>query len=91
MKKEILVFWAVSLGMALGLCAVLFPYATVPAATLSTARTPQPMETMADINLPSPFGTVSVADLVGYYIEHPPAAKSVSAGADGGAHHFGGC
>lgn len=90
MKKEILVFWAVSLGMALGLCAVLFPYATVPAATLSTARTPQPMETMADLNLGEAYGTVSVTDLVGYYITTPPASGTAAA-RDEAPHGFGGC
>lgn len=91
MKKDLVIFWVATLAVVAGLFAVLFPYAAVPAETLARTHTAQPMETMADINLPSPFGTVSVADLVGYYIEHPPAAKDVSAGADGGGHHFGGC
>lgn len=90
MKKDILVFWAAALGMTLGLSAILFPYAAVPAETLSRAKMPQPMESMADIDLGKDYGIVSVTDLVGYYIENPPAPKSASAQAEA-PHRFGGC
>ncbi|ODV04239.1 MULTISPECIES: hypothetical protein [unclassified Thiobacillus] len=90
MKKDILVFWTAALGTTLGLCAILFPYAAVPAATLSKAQTPQPMENMADLDLGKDYGTVSVTDLVGYYLENPPAPKSAAAQAEA-PHRFGGC
>lgn len=90
MKKELLVFWVAALGIALGLSAALFPYTAVPARTLAAAHTPQPMENMSDLNLGKAYGTVSVADLVGYYIAHPPAPKAATA-QDEGHHGFGGC
>lgn len=90
MKKEVLAFWAVSLGIALGLCATLYPYAAVPAATLSRARTPLPVEAMADLDLGEAYGTVSVSDLVNYYLANPPASRSAAA-QDEAPHGFGGC
>ena len=45
---------------------------------------------MADLDLGKDYGTVSVTDLVGYYIENPPAPKSASAQAEA-PHRFGGC
>ncbi|HUW36937.1 MAG TPA: hypothetical protein VMV91_06360 [Rhodocyclaceae bacterium] len=91
MKKELVIFWLAALAVFLGLSAALYPYAAVPAETLARSRLPQPMAGMADIDLPQPYGTVSVTDLVGYYLEHPPAANVGSAGGDGGGQHFGGC
>ena len=90
MKKEILVFWVVVLAIAFGLSAVLYRYAAVAPDVLAKSRTPQPMESMQDVNLGSPYGTISVTDLVGYYIEHPPAPTGAAA-ADDGQHRFGGC
>lgn len=90
MKREIVIFWVAALGIALGLLVFLYRYAAVPAETLANARVPQPMESMADLNLGKPYGTVSVSDLVGYYIEHPPAPKD-GAAPEQSAHGFGGC
>lgn len=90
MKKEILMFWAAALGTTLGLCAILFPYAAVPATTLSRAQSPQPMEAMADLDLGKDYGTVSVTDLVDYYIANPPAPKSAVLQNEA-PHGFGGC
>ncbi len=88
---KLVIFWLASLAVFLGLSAGLFPYAAVSAGTLARSEQPQPMERMADIALPQPFGTVSVTDLVGYYLEHPPAAQAGSTGGDGGGQHFAGC
>jgi len=88
---KLVIFWLASLAVFLGLSAGLFPYAAVSAETLARSRVPQPMDSMADIALPQPYGTVSVIDLVGYYLEHPPVAQAGSAGGDGGGQHFGGC
>ncbi len=90
MKKEILIFWLVALAIGFGLSALLYRYAAVAPGVLAKSRTPQPMESMQDVNLGGAYGTVSVADLVGYYIEHPPAPKGAAA-ADDGRHQFGGC
>lgn len=90
MKKEILIFWLVALAIGFGLSALLYRYAAVAPGVLTNSRIPQPMESMQDVNLGSAYGTVSVTDLVGYYIEHPPAPKGTAA-ADDGEHRFGGC
>jgi len=91
MKKELVIFWLATLGVVAGVVWMLFPYSAVPAETIARSHVPQPMASMPDVNLPKPYGTVSVSDLVGYYIEHPPVAAGATAGGDGGGHHFGGC
>lgn len=90
MKKELVIFWVGAIAVVLVLFAALFPYAAVPEQTLAGSRVPQPMERMGAIDLGGPYGTVSVADLVGYYVEHPPAPRAAGASEDAG-HHFGGC
>lgn len=91
MKKELVAFWIGALAVTLGLSAALFRYAAVSPEVLARSRTPQPMESMPDVNLGNPYGTVSVTDLVGYYIDHPPAPKGAAQADDGGGHHFRGC
>jgi len=90
MKKEIFIFWLVALVLGFGLSALLFHYGALAPSVLAKSRIPQPMESMQDVNLGSAYGTVSVTDLVGYYIEHPPAPKGTAA-TDDGEHRFGGC
>ncbi len=90
MKKEILIFWLMALAATLGLSAFMFHYAAVAPGMLTNSRIPQPMESLQDVNLGANYGTVSVTDLVGYYIEHPPAPKGATA-ADDSEHKFGGC
>lgn len=89
MKKEILIFWLVTLAIGFGLMALLYRYAAVTPDALAKSRTPQPIESMQDIDLGDAYGTVSVTDLVGYYIENPPAPKG--AAADEVQQRFGGC
>ncbi|MES2364881.1 MAG: hypothetical protein V4563_03230 [Pseudomonadota bacterium] len=90
MKKEIMIFWLMTLVVAFGLSTLLFRYAAVAPDVLAKSRIPQPMESLQDVNLGNNYGTVSVTDLVGYYIEHPPASKG-SAATDDSQHKFGGC
>lgn len=90
MKRQLVVFWVGALGAALALSAVLFHYAAVPEKAVESAEIPQSPERMGSIDLGAPYGTVSVADIVGYYVEHPPAARA-SGDADSGTSHFGGC
>ncbi|MGE5087674.1 MAG: hypothetical protein ACM3QY_01000 [Candidatus Levyibacteriota bacterium] len=91
MSRGLVMFWSAALALALGVFAVLFHYAAVPEETLARSRVPQPMDKMGTIDLGGAYGTVSVADLVGYYIEHPPAAQTAPALGDQGSHHFRGC
>lgn len=90
MKPQLVVFWIGTLSAALALSVFLFHYAAIPEKTLESARTPQPAERLGSLDLGAPYGTVSVMDVVGYYVEHPPAAKAPGA-PDSGASHFGGC
>ncbi len=87
-KVQIMLFCAACLLLGLGGSALLFPYAAMPAAKLQYAHTPQPMESLPDIDLGSGFGQVPVTELVGYYIENPPKP---SGGTARHVQQFGGC
>lgn len=65
-------------------------FAALPREIVAAARTPTPAERMGSIDLGHGFGTVSVLDLVGYYLENPPIPSSPSA-APAKARRFGGC
>jgi hypothetical protein len=82
------IFCSASLVVTGMICAIGFSLAALPAATVTAAKTPAAPETMADIDLPG-LGPVSVLDLVGYYIDNPPA--SVASGGAPAARRFGGC
>jgi hypothetical protein len=77
-----------SLVVSLGLAAIAYPFAAIPAAEAATARAPLPAEEMEDVDL-GDFGVVSVLELVGYYIENPPASEVGAAG--GKKKRFQGC
>jgi hypothetical protein len=50
------------------------------------------LETLPDVDLGGGFGRVSVIDLIGYYIENPPATANAAGGdAAPAARRFGGC
>ena len=83
------IFCSVSLVVAAGVCAVGFSLAALPRATIEAAKKPAPPEALPEIDLPG-FGKVSVIDLMGYYIDNPPA-PAASGGAAAPAQRFGGC
>lgn len=87
-KLQILLFCGAALCASAGLAAVLFSYTTVPSDTVRMAGSAQPMESFADVDLGADFGTVPVAELVGYYLENPPKQ---SAEPEQRRKHFGGC
>jgi len=88
-KAQMLLFCAACLLLSLGAALLLYPYATVTSQALAAARTPQPMENIPDIDLGPDYGVVPVTELVGYYIDHPPAPRA--AGAPRQEEQFGGC
>ncbi|MFK5913705.1 MAG: hypothetical protein QM484_04950 [Woeseiaceae bacterium] len=88
LSKEVIIFNTFSLIVTLGLCAVFFSYAAVPDAKRLAAKQPQAIEKFSDINLGSDYGDVSVAELMGYYIESPPVQLLGEAPK---REHFGGC
>ncbi len=90
MNRESLVFCGVSLAVALAVCAAGFSLAALPRETVEALRKPAPAETLPDLDIGGGFGKVSVIELVGFYMENPPAPKG---GGDAvpAAKRFGGC
>lgn len=88
LSRKVVIFNTLSLVVTLGLAVVLFPYVVVPDEKRAAAEQPLPVEEFADVNLGPDYGEVSVAELMGYYIENPPAPASADAPQ---RQHFGGC
>lgn len=92
MNRESLIFCVAALVVALAVCAVGFRLAALPRDVVDAAKRPAAAETLPDIDLGGGFGRVSVIDLIGYYIENPPATPSAAGGdAAPAAKRFGGC
>lgn len=84
------IFCSVSLVLAGAVCAIGFSLAALPRATLEAAQQPVPPESLPDLDLPG-FGKVSVLDLMGYYLDNPPAPASSDGSAPPAARRFRGC
>jgi len=87
-KVQMLLFCAVCLLLSFGAGAIMYPYATLSHKALAASRTPQHMENFPDVDLGPDYGVVPVTELVGYYIDHPPAPRT---GAPRHEEQFGGC
>lgn len=90
MNRESLVFCGVSLAVTLAVCAAGFRLAALPAETIAAAKRPAPAETLPDVDLGGGFGKVPVIELVGFYLENPPAPKGAG-DASPAVRRFGGC
>lgn len=92
MNRESLIFCVAALVVALAVCAAGFRLAALPRDVVDAAKRPAAPETLPDVDLGGGFGRVSVIDLIGYYIENPPATPSAAGGdAAPAAKRFGGC
>lgn len=91
MNRESLIFCAASLAVALAVCAAGFKLAALPADAVAAAKQPAPAETLPDIDIGGGFGKVSVIELVGFYMENPPAPKGSGGDATPAVKRFGGC
>lgn len=92
MNRESLLFCVAALVAALAVCAVGFRFAALPRDAVDAAQRPAAAEALPDVDLGGGFGKVSVIDLIGYYIENPPAAANAAGGnAAPAARRFGGC
>ena len=92
MNRESLIFCVAALVVALAVCAAGFRLAALPRDVVDAAKRPAAPETLPDVDLGGGFGRVSVIDLIGYYIENPPAKANVAGGdAAPAARRFGGC
>jgi hypothetical protein len=84
-----IVFCSVSLLVTGIVCAAGFSLAALPKEAIMAAKTPAPAENLPELDLPG-FGKVSVIDLMGYYIDNPPAPAE-NANAPAAPKRFGGC
>lgn len=91
MNRESLIFCGVSLLLTLVVSAVGFHFAALPPETVAVAKQPAPPETLPDVDIGGGFGKVSVIELVGFYMENPPAPKGGSGDASPAVKRFGGC
>lgn len=85
-----MIFCSASLLAAAVVCAAGFSLAALPRETLTAAKVPAPPESLPELDLPG-FGKVAVLDLMGYYIDNPPAPAGSDGGAVPAAKRFGGC
>ncbi|WP_126444935.1 hypothetical protein [Sulfuricystis multivorans] len=84
------IFCSVSLVTAAVVCIGGFRLAALPKATIEAAQVPVPPESLPELDLPG-FGKVSALDLIGYYIDNPPAPVNAGGGAAAAPKRFGGC
>ncbi len=78
MDRASIVFCTISLIGSLIIAALAYPFAALSPADLATWRTPVEADAMADVNL-GDFGSVSVLELIDYYMENPPTPPVVGA------------
>ena len=83
------IFCSAGVVLAALACTVGFSLAALPPEKLQVARTPASPETLPDVDIPG-FGKVSVLDLMGYYIDNPPAPAGAP-GSTPAPQRFGGC
>lgn len=83
------IFCSVSMVITALVCAVGFSLAALPRETIAASKQPAPPETLPELDLPG-FGKVTAIDLMGYYIDNPPAPAGAG-GAPAAAKRFGGC
>ena len=90
MDRASLTFCLASLVACLGLAWIAYPQAALPDDTVEAWRTPQPAEALDDVDVGQGFGTLPVIELMGYYVDNPPAAPAGGAAAAPEI-KFGGC
>ncbi len=88
---SIILFCALSVVATIGLAYGLYPHAKLSETQLMKSATPQSMESFEQvINLGDDFGEMSVIDLMGHYLDSPPApAGSIQTSKP--ERQFGGC
>ncbi|MEZ5616247.1 MAG: hypothetical protein R3E35_13670 [Rhodocyclaceae bacterium] len=91
MNRESLIFCGASLVLTLAVSAVGFHFAALPDETVAAMKQPAPAETLPDVDIGGGFGKVPVTELVGYYMENPPAPKGSGGDAPPAVQRFGGC
>lgn len=85
-----MIFCSAGMALAILACGIGYSLAALPPERLQAAKVAVPPESLPDVVIPG-FGTVSVPDLMGYYIDNPPAPAGGSNTAAPAAQRFGGC
>jgi len=85
----IVAFCLLSLGGVVAVCAALLPHATLSVAEATQASQAADMETFDTFDLGEDYGELTIFDLVGYYLDNPPAEQSTDPVVK--KKHFGGC
>ena len=87
---QIVIFCCSSLALMLALSALLYPFAKLPDSLANT--TPMPIEAFDQVvNMGSDYGSMRVVELMGYYLDNPPVAKTGSVIQLEPKRQFGGC
>lgn len=89
MDRDSLIFCVGSLAASLVVAWLAFPYAALDSETVAMAATPQPAENLPMVDVGQGFGELPALELMGYYVENPPAPPQ--AGAAAPEIRFGGC
>ncbi len=79
MDRPSLIFCTLSLVITIGLAVAFIPAAAITMDKLTGWTVAAEPETLPDVNL-GEYGMVSVSELIGYYIENPPAPVAAGAG-----------
>lgn len=89
MDRNSLIFCTMSLVVSLVVAAFGVPFASAPSEVLARYRTPVSPDALPAIDVKG-YGSIAVSDLVGFYIENPPASKNPAATTEREV-HFEGC
>jgi hypothetical protein len=84
------IFCSVGIVAAAVACSVGFALAAMPSDVLQVSKTPAPAESFPDVDIPG-FGKVSVLDMMGYFIDNPPAPVGSENSSAPAVQRFGGC
>ena len=90
MDRASLIFCVGAILVSLAVAWVAYPYAALDADVIARADTPQPAETLPPIDVGQGFGELPALELMGYYVENPPA-KPEGGAAAAPEIRFGGC
>ena len=77
MDRISFVFCALSLIITIGLAALGYPYAALPVEKIAMSSQSVEAEEIPDLDL-GDFGTVSVAEILDFFIENPPLTTEAS-------------
>ncbi len=88
---QITIFCLITLALSLVVAALIYPYAKLPDSVSSANSAPRPMEEFNHvIDMGEEYGSMSVIELMGYYLDNPPAPVAVGVPVEP-KRHFGGC